>query len=230
MKRKDFCFAGGAVVLLLPFMCIPVLREWYHNFNTNHGMVISFLKFAVLATAGEMLGLRISAGVYNRKGFGIMPRALVWGVLGMGINMAMIIFSNGTPAFLEYLGMSNAREVMAGGLSLDKILVAFSISAAMNSIFAPVFMTLHKITDTHILQNGGTLRRFLRPIKMKEIFKGLNWGVQWSFVFKKTIPLFWIPAHTITFLLPGSVRVLFAAFLGVVLGVFLAIAARMGER
>jgi len=48
--------------------------------------------------------------------------------------------------------------------------------------------------------------------------------VQWGFVFKKTIPFFWYPAHTITFLLPGDTRVLFAALLGVALGVLLAIA------
>jgi hypothetical protein len=48
--------------------------------------------------------------------------------------------------------------------------------------------------------------------------------VQWNFVFKKTIPLFWFPAHTITFLLPSQFQVLFAALLGVALGVILAIA------
>ena len=45
--------------------------------------------------------------------------------------------------------------------------------------------------------------------------------------FKLRLPFFWYPAHTITFLLPGEVRVLFAAILGVVLGVLLAVAARM---
>ena len=64
------------------------------------------------------------------------------------------------------------------------------------------------------------------PIPMGEIMQGLNWRVQWEFVFKKTIPLFWFPAHTVTFLLPGEVRVLFAALLGVALGVILAVAAR----
>ena len=100
----------------------------------------------------------------------------------------------------------------------------------MNSIFAPVFMTLHKVTDTHILTTGGTLKGFLTPIPMKKIISELNWSVLWGFVFKKTIPLFWFPAHTITFLLPGNMRVLFAALLGVVLGVLLAVAARKGER
>lgn len=66
----------------------------------------------------------------------------------------------------------------------------------------------------------------LHPLKMGEIMSEINWKAQWGFVFKKTIPLFWFPAHTITFLLPPSARVLFAALLGVILGVFMAIAAR----
>lgn len=230
VKRQDLIFILGVTALLLPFFIFDPVYHWYHSFNAAHGMIMSFLKFAILSTLGEMIGLRISAGVYNRKGFGILPRMIVWGILGMGINMAMIIFSNGTPAFLQYLGMQDAPEVMQETLSWKKVGVAFAISVCMNTIFAPVFMTLHKITDTHILLHGGTLKGFLTPIKMKEIIMGLNWGVLWGFVFQKTIPLFWYPAHTITFLLPGNMRVLFAALLGVVLGVLLAVAARKGEK
>ena len=174
-----------------------------------------------------MLGLRISAGVYNRKGFGVLPRAVVWGLLGMGINAAMIIFSKGVPQFMEYMGMANAAAIINGEFCLDKLWIAFAISVAMNTIFAPVFMTFHKITDTHILDCGGSPRGLLTPIPMTRIITHLNWDAQWNFVFKKTIPFFWYPAHTITFLLPGEMRVLFAAILGVVLGVLLAIAARM---
>lgn len=188
---------------------------------------MSFLKFGVLATLGEMLGLRISAGVYNRKGFGVLSRAVVWGILGMGINMAMIVFSKGVPQFMEYMGMADASVIINGGFCLDKLWIALAISVAMNTIFAPVFMTFHKITDTHILDCGGSLRSLITPIPMTRIITHLNWDAQWNFVFKKTIPFFWYPAHTITFLLPGEVRVLFAAILGVVLGVLLAIAARM---
>lgn len=85
---------------------------------------------------------------------------------------------------------------------------------------------IHKITDTHIGNCGGSIKALSTPIPMTRIFTGLNWAVLWSFVFKKTIPLFWYPAHTITFLLPPDMRVLFAAILGVVLGVLLAIAAK----
>ena len=103
------------------------------------------------------------------------------------------------------------------------------MSVSMNTIFAPVFMTLHKITDTHILMHGGTLRGFFTPLDMGGIMSSLNWKVLWGFVFKKTIPFFWFPAHTITFLLPGNMRVLCAALLGVVLGILLAVAARKGD-
>lgn len=190
-------------------------------------MVMSFLKFAILSTLGELLGLRISTGVYYRKGFGIWPRAVVWGIFGMGINLAMIIFSNGVPVALEYVGLQGATTLMAGPLTPAKVLVAFFISVGMNGIFAPVFMTFHKITDTHILACGGSLRALATPIPMTHIMTHLNWSAQWNFVFKKTIPFFWVPAHTITFLLPSEARVLFAALLGVALGVLLAVAARM---
>ncbi len=226
MKRHDYLFLFCVIIFFLPFFLSDTVYDSYKHFNAAHGMLMSFIKFGILSTMGEMIGLRISTGVYNRKGFGLLPRALVWGVLGMGINLALIVFSNGVPAFASYLGVENASGIMAADLSGSKILMAFAISVTMNTIFAPVFMTLHKVTDTHILATGGTLRGFFTPMPMGKILQNLNWNVQWGFVFKKTIPLFWYPAHTITFLLPGDIRVLFAAFLGVVLGVILAIAAR----
>ena len=224
MKKQDYIFIGCVVLCLAPFFIFDSVYVMYNQLTAEHGMIMSFFKFAILATVGEMIGLRIQKGVYNEPGFGVLPRMIVWGILGMGISMAMVIFKSGTVSFLEYLGLEDARAWFAGGLSWGKVLVAFCISLLMNSIFAPVFMTLHKITDTHILNNGGTLKGFLRPIKMTEIITNLNWKVQWSFVFKKTIPFFWYPAHTITFLLPQNFQVLFAAFLGVALGVILSIA------
>ena len=230
MKHTDFYFCLIVVALFAPFVLSPNLYAGYQSFNAEHGMVMSFLKFAILSTAGELLGLRLSAGVYLKRGFGVWPRAVVWGILGMGINLAMIIFSNGVPVALEYCGLQGATAAMAGPVTLMKVLTALCISIGMNGIFAPVFMTFHKITDTHILACGGSLRALATPIPMARIMTGLNWDAQWNFVFKKTIPFFWVPAHTITFLLPGEARVLFAALLGVVLGVLLAVAARMKSK
>ena len=58
---------------------------------------------------------------------------------------------------MEYMGMANAAAIINGEFCLDKLWIALAISVAMNTIFAPVFMTFHKITDTHILDCGGRL-------------------------------------------------------------------------
>jgi hypothetical protein len=231
MKKKDFVFTGAIVLALLPFFIFPEVYEAYSNFNASNGMIMSFIKFAVLATLGEVIGLRIKTGNYYRKGFGVIPRAIVWGFLGLGINAAFIIFSSGTPVFLSYIGLDVSAETIKNpAFSGMKLLTSFSISVFLNLIFAPVFMTLHRITDIHIETTGGTLKGFFSPIKFKKHFTELNWAVQWDFVFKKTIPFFWIPAHTITFILPEHFRVLFAAVLGIVLGVFLAVASILGQK
>ena len=173
MKKQDFLFIILVVVVFLPFFLSDAVYDWYKSFNAEHGMVMSFLKFAILSSLGEVLGLRISAGVYNRKGFGIIPRMVVWGILGMGINAAMIIFSKGVPQFMEYMGMANAAATFTSeAMSLDKVLVALAISVTMNTIFAPVFMTFHKITDTHILMCGGSIKSLITPIPMTKIITG----------------------------------------------------------
>ncbi len=173
--------------------------------------------------------MRIKTGSYLRKGFGIVPRMIVWGFLGITIKIAFVLFAADTPTFLESVGLENAQLVLKGNFSPEKLLVAFCISLALNVIYAPVMMTLHTITDMHIISNGGTLKGFFTPIKFRKLFVDLDWDVQWNFVFKKTIPFFWIPAHTITFLLPAELRVLFAALLGIALGTILAIADMMGK-
>ena len=235
MKKSDFIIILLTLFIILSFMPFEFLGN-YHKaiFNSNYWYLSSFIKFAILATLGESLGLRISKGMYNYKGFGLVPRAIVWGFLGISIKIAFVIFAIGTPAMLEKLfnvqdavasmkasSVFDAFNVNLGG---TRILTAFAISTVMNLIFAPIFMTLHKITDTHIIENKGTLSGFFTPIKFKKIFPALNWKVQWNFVFKKTIPFFWIPAHTITFLMPSEYRIIFAAILGIVLGIILSFA------
>jgi hypothetical protein len=224
MKTKDVIFIIVLILFFLPFFVFDEVFHFYETFNKEHGMITSFIKFGVLATLGEVIALRIRKGVYRQDGFGILPRAMVWGFLGMTVFLAFKIFASGTPVFLQYLGMENAPIAITKDLSPLKALVSFSISTAMNLIYAPVLMTTHKITDEHIVMNGGTLRGLFKPIDVAGIFKKINWDIQWHFVFKKTIPLFWIPAHTITFLLPPEYQVLFAALLSVALGIILSIA------
>ena len=230
MKKQDLILIICVIVVLAPFF-IPATGffGWFESATATHPYIMAFFKFAILATLGEMLALRIRKGVYNEPGFGIVPRMMVWGFLGMCITMAMVIFKNGVPAFLEHVSGSARGSLSAvfasPTLTWGKLGIAFAVSVLMNTIFAPVMMTFHKCTDIHILDGGGTVRGLLRPMKMREIMgTKVNWDVQWNVVFKKTIPLFWFPAHTITFILPSTFQVLFAALLGVALGLILALA------
>ena len=230
MKRKDLMVLGGVVLFFLPFFISDALFAWYSRLNTDHGMLMSFIKFALLATFGESLGLRLRTGVYNRKGFGTLPRAVVWGILGLAIKASFVLFSSGVPVFLSYLGLEKSLKALSGPFSGIKLLTAAGTSIAMNLIFGPVLMTLHKITDIHIEATGGTLKSLFSPIPVADILTSLDWKKHWNFVIKRTIPLFWIPAHTVTFLLPAEYQVLFAAFLGIVLGFLLALAGRKKEK
>lgn len=229
MKKQDWITILIVAIVLAPFFISAT--GFYAKFlelTTNHGYIMAFFKFAILAVFGEMLALRIRKGVWYEKGFGILPRMIVWGILGMGIAMAMCIFKTGVPTFLASVCGANPADfaaTFAGDLSWGKVGIAFAVSVIMNSIFAPVMMTLHKCTDIHIASWGGSMKCFLHPMKMREIFSTkINWDIQWNLVFKKTIPLFWFPAHTITFCLPGTFQVLFAAALGIALGLILALA------
>ncbi len=230
MKKSDYLVIACFLLLFAPFFLSPALFSWYETANGQHAYLASFIKFAVLATFGECLGLRIRTGSYSRPGFGIMPRAIVWGFLGIVIKIAFVIFGTGAPVMLASMGVTfpdgGPGAILAPGhFGWLKILAAFSVSATMNLLFAPVFMAFHRVTDLHILHTGGTLRGFMKPFRFGHYVQETDWKDFWNFVVKKTIPLFWIPAHTLTFLLPESYRVLVAALLSVALGVLLSVAA-----
>lgn len=223
MKKIEFAVITFIALIVAVFVFVPQVLHAYSTANSEHGMWMSFVKFALLATFGEALALRIRTGHYYQPGFGLLPRALVWGFLGLTIKMAFTVFASGVPVFVQYLGYEQATTVLKTGPITGKIAVAFCISTLLNVVYAPVMMTFHKITDMHIVQNGGTLKALFRPIHFSNILKQIDWDRMWNFVFKKTIPFFWIPAHTITFLLPETFQVLFAALLSVALGVLLSL-------
>ena len=215
MKWQDLpaflIFAG-----LIAFFAFPATRELYQAAYSFSPPLLSFVKFALLATAGEMLILRFRSGRYLARDFGLLPKMLVWGLLGLMIYCVFVIFSSGVPA-LVFGGGSPASGP-------GKVVAAFLISVFMNIIFAPPMMLTHHLSDIFIAEHGG---RFpLGELNVRALLEKADWGRMWGFVYKQTIPLFWIPAHTVTFLLAPQFRVLFAALLSVVLGLFLALAAR----
>lgn len=194
------------------FFGFPQTRDLYAQAYAAAPLVVSFVKFALLATGGEMLALRIRAGVYWKKGFGLVPKMLVWGFLGLAIYAAFGIFSSGVPVLCAPI---------LNRLKNPTLAKAFSISFFMNLFFAPLMMMVHHLTDRFIEAKVG---RFpLREFRVVPLAAQIDWAKMWGKVYKYTIPLFWIPAHTVTFLLPTEFRTLFAALLSVVLGLLMGV-------
>jgi len=64
MKKQDLIFILCVVIFFLPFFVSDEVFNFYVGYNKAHGMVTSFIKFAVLATLGEIIGLRLKSGFY----------------------------------------------------------------------------------------------------------------------------------------------------------------------
>jgi len=230
MKRSDLIFILVFAAIFAPFFVSGRLYDFFVWFSTEWAFTASFIKFAVLATLGEMLGSRIRTGIYLPAGFGLIRRALVWGFLGMTVKAAFMIFGHGVPSIIEHLGMDNTSAVMAGPVTAPKILLAFSISFFLNIFYAPVLMITHRVSDLHIASAHGEKSKFLRIPDVAKQLASVDWKSMWGLVLKKTIPFFWIPAQTVTFLLPQEFQILFAALLSTVLGVILALSGQAAVR
>ena len=179
MKKSYFITIIVVAAVVCGFAFILGAWNWFNTTTANHGLLMSFFKFSILGTFGEMLSLRIREGVYMKKGFGLLPKLLIWGVLGVVIASAMTIFKTGTVALLDKGFHLNGKAAgwFAGILSWGKFFVALCVSVLMNTLFASVFMTFHKITDIHIAETGGSLKGFFGDkLKMRETMsQKINW-------------------------------------------------------
>jgi len=212
VKKGDFVWLGIFCAVSAVFL-VPASREVAMGFSKLHPYLMGFIKFALLASMGELLGLRI-AGASWKKPLGFYEKVVVWGLIGVVVTLMFTLFSAGVA------GAVKAKLLWAGSGEFSKYGTAFLISATMNLVFAPVFMITHRFTDTYIDIWRGEGRR---P-DFSELITKIDWQGLIGFVVAKTIPFFWIPAHTAVFLLPGEYRILASAYLSIVLGIILSFA------
>lgn len=200
--KKDVLF----VIFLLVFL-ILISLEGYFKMSSRHMYLDGFIKFGVLATMGELLSNRITCGMW-KKTKGLIWRIILWGMFGSIVTLMFTVFSEGV--------IGAQRK----GLLLDnnKYLTAFFISATMNSTSGPVMMAAQRIGTTYI-----DLRYNIGSIGLKKTIEAIDWVSFLSFEVFITTPLIWIPANTITFLMPESYRILVAALLSMVLGLILSV-------
>lgn len=187
--------------------------ENFGNVTAEFPYLMGFLKFALLATFGEILKHRIKTGTWkvNR----LVVRALVWGLYGMLMTAAFALFAQGMASLMSsnlWAGSNPAETTTV----CNKLIFAFSTSLMMNAIFAYPMMFSHE-WFSQVIEKG----KFIGGAEFFESADSKVWG---SFI-PKTILYFWIPAHTVTFLLPPEFRVLAGAFLSMALGFILTIKA-----
>lgn len=218
MKKKNILSLLWALVILVfaAILIFPATREVFLLATKAHPYLMGFMKFAILATMGELLAIRIASGNWSAPK-GLHWRSIIWGLIGMLITLIFQIFSGGVT-----FAMSGGY--LPGGE--NKFLFAIFVSSIMNLTFAPTFMAAHRFTDTWLdLHYEGK-----HNIRTTDVTSRIDWNGFVSFIVMKTIPLFWIPAHTITFLLAPEYRVIVAAFLSVALGGILSFAKKKGSQ
>jgi hypothetical protein len=220
MKRNLFgdILWLAILVLVTLFFLLPATQGIFVSLTRSHPYLMGFIKFAILATMGELLAARLASRAW-RIPAGIFYKMVVWGLLGVAITFMFAFFSGAVAAAAE------TGLLPAGSGGWVVFLKAFYTSALMNLTFGPVFMALHRVTDTlidFIVQKKKAGRG--------RVIQAVDWPGFVSFVVAVTIPCWWIPVHTLTFLLPSEYRVLMAAYLSIVLGVILVYARHRRER
>lgn len=210
--------AAGIVSILIiavfaAVLIIPATREVFKKLSAEHPYIMGFAKFALLATVGEVLALRIRSKKW-RLPFYVGWRMLIWGLIGVAITFMMKTYSFGVAGLMEADLLPGKGEGFG-----SRLLKAFYTAAVMNLTFGPTFMATHKCTDKYLeLRHDG-----VKNPGLKGVIDGVDWHGFVSFTLFKTIPLFWIPAHTLTFLLPAEYQVIAAAALSIALGIILSL-------
>jgi hypothetical protein len=209
--KKGSIFWGIALLAWILMLAVPASRAAFMAATDAHPYVMGFIKFAILATMGDLLGIRVLKGEWKIPK-GIFYKSIIWGIIGMMTTLVFTVYMGGTAA-AQTAGRLPFKE--------SALALAFFTSAIMNLTFGPMMMAFHRFTDMYIDSRYESDRS---RTTISGLIDRNDWHSLVEFSWLKTCPLFWIPAHTIVFLLPAQYRVLVSAFLSIALGLLLAIA------
>jgi len=189
-KEELWCYTAAKVVIM----------SWYVDWVSNNVLFAAFVQFAILGTAGELLGLVASKRKVGGNFAVWFAKAFVWGILGILVKYSFTGFKGFLAALVDKGFLPRACEEIA-------LLKAFSLSVLTNSMFGPLLMVLHRSSDNLIAKSKG--------------YSGIEKSLA-------TLAWFWIPAHTVTFALPYEYQIGLAALWSVALGIIMGFTKRRG--
>lgn len=166
--------------------------NWYIELVTAHPILTAIVQFAVLGTLGDV----VSHWMVKRKIFSPYDsKTLLLKIIEWSILAVMIKYAFiGFHGFVETLINNNYLPQLEG------IGKSFAISTSMNLQFGPFLVIMHRLMDNLIAGKKN----------WKNLDKGF-YSLLW----------FWIPAHTITFILPKEFQIGLAALWSLALGIIL---------
>lgn len=172
--------------------------NWYLNFVRGYPFISAMIQFAVLGTLGDLVSRRLSGSKESASVSLILTKMLVWAVLSIFIKVAFIGFEG----FVNTLVLYRVLPVV---FFENGFLNALARSLAMNLQFGVFLVLLHRLLD-------NVVERKRNWKKLDSAFLSLLW--------------FWIPAHTVTFMLPKDYQIGLAALWSFMLGLLLSTFAR----
>lgn len=198
-------FIGATFLGLLGVLFVFI--DPVKGFTAAHPFISGFIKVSVLATFGEYLRNRIMDDKWGVKH--VFQTFFIWGLYGIWFTLAFPLISGGV------------EVLMAGKLwpAFGSLWAAFSKSLWINILsgFAYSMMLSHEYFHV-IIQKQKLISM---DIFIKELVPE-----KWGKIIPLSVIFFWLPAHTVTFMLPSDLRVMSAALLAVVLGFILSISAK----
>jgi len=173
--------------------------NWYIDLVVAQPIVTAMIQFAVLGTLGDA----ISHWIVKRRIFSPYDfKTLILKIIEWSVLAVMIKYAFiGFHGFVESLIDNNYLPHLEG------IGKSFAISTSMNLQFGPLLVITHRLMDNLI---AG-----------KQNWKNLDKGFY-------SLLWFWIPAHTVTFILPKEFQIGLAALWSLALGIILGFYNRKG--
>jgi hypothetical protein len=166
--------------------------EWYIDLVTAYPILTAMVQFAILGTLGDV----ISKWIAQKK---------IFAPFGFGTTVLKMAEWAFLAVCIKYafVGFNGFVDKLVEHSLLPELGVvgrAFAISVSMNLQFGPFLVIAHRLLDNAIAGRKN----------WDNLDKGLL-SLLW----------FWIPAHTVTFILPRPFQIGLAALWSVVLGLIL---------
>ena len=183
----------------------------------NQRYQLGFLAFALLGPLGEIAAARLGGAPRPRPAL-LAAQALMWGFYGLSAALLFWLF-NGAVALAQGTGLLPGGAWRFGGHFLKAFFSGsfftepFFTSLLVCCCFTLPFLAFHRLV-------GAALNLFwaegCRP-NLREASEAADWP---DFIKSEAVslPFFRVPGLTFVFMLPPSLWLLTAAWLGVILG------------